>query len=44
MYSPHNQDIPFYQSGEIVCPGTSLKGVVNDDYCDCPDGKDEPGE
>lgn len=41
--STHNLEILLYASGEIFCPGTDIRGKVNDDYCDCPDGKDEPG-
>ena len=26
----------------IICPDKITVGVLNDDYCDCPDGSDEP--
>jgi len=37
----HPKYYEFYDSGKITCGG--VEGIVNDDYCDCADGKDEPG-
>jgi hypothetical protein len=34
----HNAKIQY----DFQCLNSKLKGVLNDDYCDCPDGSDEP--
>lgn len=38
-------DLKKYTGSEFVCDGGVRfpVGVVNDDYCDCNDGTDEPG-